>query len=489
MTMVEHPVVAGLCAAEDAVLALRKVDVTGLSDELLEEMIAAGERLAARQAELGLRLVAEADNRDLGRRMGATSTVAWIRHRFRLRPGTAKGRLELAHRVASAAAAGSEPHDWASNVGSSSAVGAMPATGQALANGAISVDHAQVIASVMRRIPEHVEAEQVAAAEADLARWATRFDPAGLARLGEHLLHVLDSDTLEEDKERQVAKRELRLNERTGRISGRLDTEGMAMLRTALDPLAAPCSARDGTPDPRSAPRRNADALVELARRACDTGDTLPARRVARPHLSITAKIETLRAAACRRDGHQREHEPVAASGVGAAPEFGSVSGAGAGRASGSSAPSGVAAAELAWGGALSAEAVRRIACDAGITRVIVNADSVPLDVGREYRTVTPGQFAALVVRDAGCAFPGCTRPPAWCEAHHIRHWADGGDTCLGNLVLLCGHHHRSIHHRGWEVRLDARGLPEFTPPAWVDPAQRPQRNDRPRDRDGLHTP
>ena len=94
----------------------------------------------------------------------------------------------------------------------------------------------------------------------------------------------------------------------------------------------------------------------------------------------------------------------------------------------------GTAPGELGWGGPISAEAVRRIGCDAGISRVITDPASVPLDVGREQRTVTAGQWAALVVRDRGCAFPGCTRPSEWCIAHHITHWADGGPTNLNNL-------------------------------------------------------
>jgi hypothetical protein len=124
---------------------------------------------------------------------------------------------------------------------------------------------------------------------------------------------------------------------------------------------------------------------------------------------------------------------------------------------------------------------VRRIACDAGVSRVITDPASVPLDVGRETRTVTVGQWGALVVRDRGCAFPGCIRPPEWCIAHHILHWADGGPTDLDNLVLLCGFHHRRVHHQGWDIRIAADGHPEFIPPPWIDPNRTLRRNTRPR--------
>ena len=74
----------------------------------------------------------------------------------------------------------------------------------------------------------------------------------------------------------------------------------------------------------------------------------------------------------------------------------------------------------------------------------------------------------ALIVRDKGCAFPGCDRPASWTEAHHIVHWAHHGETKITNLVLLCEHHHTTIHHRGWKVRINQHGLPEFTPPPWL---------------------
>ncbi|MQA24609.1 MAG: hypothetical protein GEU94_03875 [Micromonosporaceae bacterium] len=76
-----------------------------------------------------------------------------------------------------------------------------------------------------------------------------------------------------------------------------------------------------------------------------------------------------------------------------------------------------------------------------------------------------------------GPAFPGCDRHPQWCEAHHIRHWADGGASDLDNGVLLCGHHHRVIHKGEWEVRIAADGCSEFIPPRLVDPRRKPLRN------------
>src|SRR5207244_4999931 len=95
-------------------------------------------------------------------------------------------------------------------------------------------------------------------------------------------------------------------------------------------------------------------------------------------------------------------------------------------------------------------------------------AQSEPLDVGRASYTVPMPMRRALVARDRGCAFPICDRPAAWAEAHHVKHWIDGGETRLDNLVLLCGHHHRLVHHGGWTVAIGEDGLPTFTPPPWL---------------------
>jgi hypothetical protein len=129
-------------------------------------------------------------------------------------------------------------------------------------------------------------------------------------------------------------------------------------------------------------------------------------------------------------------------------------------------------------GSPLSAVAARRLACDAAILPAVLGGGGQVLDVGRERRLFTGPLRRALILRDRGCAFPGCDRPPRWADGHHMIHWADGGETTLHNAVLLCGHHHRLIHHSPWQVRLNpADGLPEFIPPAYLDPRQLPRRN------------
>jgi len=195
----------------------------------------------------------------------------------------------------------------------------------------------------------------------------------------------------------------------------------------ALDPLCRPIPG-----DPRTPAQRRADALTDVCRLALSTGE-LPVNGGDRPQVVVTLPFDAL-----------------------------------AGR---------VGAATLDSGVRLTAEQARRIACDAQIIPAVLGGVGQVLDVGQSRRLFTGALRRALVLRDGGCAFPGCDRPARWCEAHHIRSWADGGSTSLDNGVLVCWFHHRVIHHDGWRVRLAADRRPEFIPPVHIDPQQRPRRN------------
>jgi Domain of unknown function (DUF222) len=309
-------------------------------------------------------------------------------------------------------------------------------TAAALAAGEIGVGQVRVIAETMAAVPASMGIEQREAAEADLARYARSFNPISLSKIGRYILAHLDQDGPQPRQEPEPAPSagELRLRERRdGRLGfeGFLESEYGAAFRSLIEQFAAPRPASEGIPDPRSTVQRNADALVEvcgLARAAqdCPTTGGEP------PHLTVTIGWEALR--------------------------------------------TGLESATLDYGTHVSASAARRWACDAKVIPVVLGGASEPLDVGRAMRTVPLSLRRALVARDRGCAFPGCDRPPGLCQAHHCRHWADGGDTSIDNCVLLCETHHRQVHCTGWEI-LIRPGYVEFIPPVIIDPDRRPLRN------------
>lgn len=191
-------------------------------------------------------------------------------------------------------------------------------------------------------------------------------------------------------------------------------------------PCPTPGCAHDGT-DPRDAGARLWDALVETCIQLRTT-DTLP-----RDHGSAVKVVVTI-------DHTSLQQQTINA---GLAHEGHTDTGA-----------------------RLSATAVRRLACDALVLPTVLGTEGQVLDVGRAHRLVTPAIWAALVLRDRHCAFPGCTRMPLACDAHHIVHWADGGPTSLDNVVLLCRHHHTLTHHSPWQVHTD----PHTRQPVWTGP-------------------
>ena len=132
---------------------------------------------------------------------------------------------------------------------------------------------------------------------------------------------------------------------------------------------------------------------------------------------------------------------------------------------------------ELEDGTRVSAETSRRLACDSSLVRITTAAagstargsvtEASVLDVGRKTRTIPPALRRALEIRDGGCRFPGCGL--RFTDAHHIRHWADGGETKLSNTLLLCRFHHRAVHEEGYRVDFPEGGRPNF-----YDPKGRP---------------
>ena len=119
----------------------------------------------------------------------------------------------------------------------------------------------------------------------------------------------------------------------------------------------------------------------------------------------------------------------------------------------------------IANGPYISEDTARRLACDCAVTRLIQDDSSEPLSIGRKSRSIPPAMRRALKARDDGCRFPGCTHQ-RYVDGHHIKHWANGGETALDNLIELCRHHHRLVHEGGFDCRRTAGGYVEFFDPA-----------------------
>src|ERR1700722_3995638 len=119
---------------------------------------------------------------------------------------------------------------------------------------------------------------------------------------------------------------------------------------------------------------------------------------------------------------------------------------------------------ELEDGPSLAVETVRRLACDASIVSIVENEQGEPLNVGRKTRSVPPAIRRALNARDRGCRFPGCSNA-RYVDAHHIQHWANGGETKLSNLALLCRFHHRQVHEGRVAIQVLDDGALRFLKP------------------------
>ncbi|MEV1320335.1 DUF222 domain-containing protein [Micromonospora arborensis] len=426
-----------LAQADDAVAACADAATWALAEHDLIAALDAAHRLEQRLAAVKLALVRELDGRSIATTQGASCTAVWLRDRLRLGVGAARRLVALAATLDTGPAA----------------------VRDALASGSVDVEQVRVIAETIETVYTAAGPAAADKAVGVLVDWAAQFDAAGLRKLGTRILDHVAPDiadaaaaaALEAEAVRAARDRHLTLSEQTSgrlRLIGTLDAEAAGLLRAVLDPLTAPT----GPDDPRSPGQRRHDALADVCRLALRTGE-LPEHGGDAAQIVVTTSYNGL--VGHLNAGTLDSGLPLDAGTVDSSLDAGT----------------------LDTGLQLTPETVRRLACDANILPAVLGSTSQPLDIGRQRRLITAPLRRALVLRDRGCAFPGCDRPPRWCDAHHIHHWADGGTTSLNNAVLLCGHHHRHLHHSDWTVQLSADGHPEFTPPAWLDPEQLPRRN------------
>ncbi len=398
--------------------------------ELLAALVPAQQAMNAAHREM-LELVAEISARHAGTGAGYRSEAELLHLTCRVPRSVARARIDAVEDVLPRVA-----------VTGQTLPPALPATAVAVAEDAISAEHVAAIRAVLASLPAHLSAHHDGL-ESDLAGWARDLDPWTVRTLGRRALEYLDPGG-PAPRDTDPASTRLSLTPQgTGYlVGGWLDREAHATLMSALSPLTAPTSVGpDGTPDSRSTAERQGAGLVELARRALDAG-RLPTECGQKPHVIVTIDLDDLESA----------------TGTGLL-DFG----------------------DGTLAGIIAAEDARRLACDARRSWIRLDADGLPLDVGRDHYVVPRHIRRALHQRDHGCAFPGCTVPPQWTDAHHVVHWADHGVTALHNLVLLCGHHHRMLHRSEWSVTVTG-GIPIFHPPPWqqrpplTNPLHRPDR-------------
>jgi hypothetical protein len=350
----------------------------------------------------------------------------------------------------------------------------LPTTAAAVARGEVSAAQADVIIGCLERIPPSAPASAWQVAEQLLVRAARVEPPRSLRKTANEMLRRLDQDGLEPVEDRVARKRSFTLIKNPDGSStarGRLTAEATASWEAIFGSLAAPHHS-DDQPDPRTADQRRHDALLEAAQRVLRSAD-LPWTGGAPVTVLATITMSELVAAA--RHGEKQRGR---SGGLDPIPDLNLESlAAEAGLDLGELLGADTAGlAYLAHGQAISASALLHWACDAQIVPVVFNDTGGVLAYGRERRLASVGQRLALAARDGGCSFPGCDRPPAWTEVHHVTEWITGGPTDLDNMTLLCGHHHRSFEKAGWRVHIQD-GIPWWTPPAFVDPTRTPIRN------------
>jgi hypothetical protein len=273
-----------------------------------------------------------------------------------------------------------------------------------------------------------------------LAAEAPSLDVDALARRARELRDELDIESIGLHEEERRAERYLRLTPLpTGmtRLAGLLDPESAAIVVGAVDAITAP---RRGGPrfvsEPENAPDDDRtgeqlmlDALVDIVSVAtrAPSGKLFGKRS---PAVRVLVTLGDL------------------------------AGGSGAGHLEGQSDPVSIAT-------------VERHACTSGVVPLLFTENGQGVDLGRTQRLHSPRQRELIAARDGGCIFPGCDRPPGWCEAHHIVPWGEGGSTSVEDGVLLCRFHHLLVHNQGWRVSRSGHEY-ALVPPASRDALRAP---------------
>ncbi|HST47908.1 HNH endonuclease signature motif containing protein [Jatrophihabitans sp.] len=385
------------------------------------------ESLRRRLAVVDHALVAELDRRALAGRLVVASTSTLLQAALRLSPHEAK------QRVSASQVCGPR---W--SLTGERLESLLPEVAAGQAAGVVSVEQARVIAETLEELPGSVAPADVSAAERHLVVTAAHLPPRQVGIAGRRILAQLDPDGVLASDAEHARRRSFALMPQADggyRAVGRLTPACGALLLSWLSPRSAPRPAQgmagdpaQAIPDSRNHGQRMHDALQELAGLAVRRTELLDSGAPAQVIISMTADQ------LADRQGW----------------------------------------AETSFGQLLTVGQALKLADEAAITLLVRDARGAVLRQGRTKRIATRSQTLALIARDGGCSFPGCDKPPEWCQRHHIVPWADGGTTDLDNLTLLCSSHHRDFEAAGWACRL-VDGLPTWIPPGWVDPTRTPR--------------
>ncbi|MBP1137431.1 hypothetical protein JOE31_003663 [Arthrobacter sp. PvP023] len=372
---------------------------------------------------------------------GCRNTTEFLRMRLRIGAGEARRRLALAEAVLPRAGITGHPQPPE-----------RPVLAAAVASGSVSSRSATIITVALDRVRHHAPADTMARMEHTLTRTAAENDTDFVARVTRQLVDAADQDGSEPSEEE--------LRHRQG-VFIRKPRRGLhhveffatpdqyepllTVMNTATNPRTQP---GEQDLDRRTRPQQLLDGLVGAAKTTLATGN-LPAAGGLRPQVMVTIDYRDLLDRLDRLD--HNSDRPTGTLGI---PGTGS----------------------FTFTGPVTAATVRKIACDADIIPVLLGSQGRVLDIGRTTRIFPPHIRKALTARDQGCAFPGCTIPAPWCEAHHITYWSHGGTTSTENGTLLCSQHHHLIHKEQWHIQVKT-GIPWFIPPPHIDPRQKPQRN------------
>ncbi|GAA3561125.1 HNH endonuclease signature motif containing protein [Microlunatus spumicola] len=433
-TSVDRALDAFRSAVDGLVEAVEAGGCDVLDDEGFVRFLQDLERVRNGLALVDHRVVRDVEARNLPAKLTQPNVTAELSWALRLSRGEAARRVRAAEALGVRVAMTGEPLEPL-----------RPALAGVQRAGMASPEQLDVCLRALAKV-EHrgFDPADLEAADGLLAQFAAVFPPRELRTLAEQVVERIDPDGTRPQEDLNQDRRHLaftRLRDGMWSVEGRLTGPVGAKLRAVLGPLAKPRLTTvvldDGREvqqdDPRHHGQRTHDALEEVCDRLLRSG-TLPDAGGTPSTVIVTIPEGDL--VARRRWGVTSD------------------------------------------GTVLSGGTVVDLTDEAEVYPTLVSPTGVVLQLGRSRRLATPGQTMALVARDGGCSFPGCDRPPEWCERHHVTAWVDGGATDLDNLTLLCAWHHHNFAGRGWTC-LMVDGLPAWVPPRWVDPDQRPLRNVR----------